>query len=108
MLNGATTPNVKNRQPTSARRYPAVQLVPPWCLKGDVSFRERFLGAKLIFTACRPVLTVEARTALTLRLICGPTTAEIARAFLVPEKPLAQRILSKAKGRYKPVKVVRM
>jgi RNA polymerase sigma factor (sigma-70 family) len=48
---------------------------------------------RLIFTACHPVLTVEARTALTLRLICGLTTAEIARAFLVPEKTLAQRIV---------------
>jgi RNA polymerase sigma factor (sigma-70 family) len=48
---------------------------------------------RLIFTACHPVLTVEARTALTLRMICGLTTPEIARAFLVPEKTLAQRIV---------------
>jgi len=47
---------------------------------------------RLIFTACHPVLAVEARVALTLRLICGLTTAEIARAFLVPEKTLGQRI----------------
>jgi RNA polymerase sigma-70 factor (ECF subfamily) len=47
---------------------------------------------RLIFTACHPVLAVEARIALTLRLICGLTTAEIARAFLVPEKTLGQRI----------------
>ena len=47
---------------------------------------------RLIFTACHPVLPVEARIALTLRLICGLTTAEIARAFLVPEKTLGQRI----------------
>jgi RNA polymerase sigma factor (sigma-70 family) len=40
---------------------------------------------RLIFTACHPVLTLEARTALTLRVICGLTTAEIARAFLVRE-----------------------
>lgn len=40
---------------------------------------------RLIFTACHPVLTLEARTALTLRLICGLTTAQIARAFLVRE-----------------------
>src|SRR6266567_5801842 len=51
---------------------------------------------RLIFTACHPVLTVEARIALTLRLIGGLTTAEIARAFLVPEKTLGQRI-SRAK-----------
>jgi RNA polymerase sigma factor (sigma-70 family) len=47
---------------------------------------------RLIFTACHPVLTMEGRIALTLRLICGLSTAEIARAFLVPEKTLGQRI----------------
>jgi len=47
---------------------------------------------RLIFTACHPVLAVEGRVALTLRLIGGLTTAEIARAFLVPEKTLGQRI----------------
>ena len=47
---------------------------------------------RLIFTACHPVLAVEGRIALTLRLICGLTTAEIARAFLVPEKTMGQRI----------------
>jgi RNA polymerase sigma factor (sigma-70 family) len=46
---------------------------------------------RLIFTACHPVLAVEGRVALTLRLI-GLTTAEIARAFLVPEKTIGQRI----------------
>lgn len=47
---------------------------------------------RLIFTACHPVLAVEGRIALTLRLICGLTTAEIARACLLPEKTLGQRI----------------
>ena len=47
---------------------------------------------RLIFTACHPVLAVEGRVALTLRLACGLTTAEIARSFLVPEKTLGQRI----------------
>jgi RNA polymerase sigma factor (sigma-70 family) len=47
---------------------------------------------RLIFTACHPVLTVEARIALTLRMIGGLTTAEIARACLVPEKTMGQRI----------------
>jgi len=51
---------------------------------------------RLIFTACHPVLAVEGRIALTLRLIGGLTTTEIARAFLVPEKTLGQRI-SRAK-----------
>jgi RNA polymerase sigma factor (sigma-70 family) len=47
----------------------------------------------LIFTACHPVLSREARVALTLRLIGGLTTDEIARAFLVPEPTIAQRIV---------------
>ncbi len=47
---------------------------------------------RLIFTACHPVLPVEGRVALTLRLIGGLTTEEIARAFLVPEKTMGQRI----------------
>ena len=48
---------------------------------------------RLIFTACHPVLTAEARVALTLRLLGGLTTAEIARAFLVSEPTIAQRIV---------------
>ena len=47
----------------------------------------------LIFTACHPVLTTEARTALTLRLLGGLTTEEIARAFLVLAATIAQRIV---------------
>ena len=48
---------------------------------------------RLMFTACHPVLSTEARVALTLRLLGGLTTAEIARAFLVPEPTIAQRIV---------------
>ncbi|WP_191245920.1 RNA polymerase sigma factor [Amycolatopsis deserti] len=48
---------------------------------------------RLIFTACHPVLKTEARVALTLRLLGGLTTEEIARAFLVPEPTVAQRIV---------------
>jgi predicted RNA polymerase sigma factor len=48
---------------------------------------------RLMFTACHPVLTTEARVALTLRLIGGLTTDEIARAFLAPEPTIAQRIV---------------
>src|SRR5579859_3644498 len=47
---------------------------------------------RLIFTACHPILAVEGRIALTLRLVAGLTTTEIARAFLVPEKTMGQRI----------------
>ena len=48
---------------------------------------------RLIFIACHPVLSLEARAALTLRLLGGLTTDEIARAFLVPEPTIAQRIV---------------
>src|SRR4051794_26593827 len=48
---------------------------------------------RLMFTACHPVLSSEARVALTLRLLGGLTTEEIARAFLVPEPTVAQRIV---------------
>jgi RNA polymerase sigma factor (sigma-70 family) len=48
---------------------------------------------RLTFIACHPVLSSEARTALTLRLLAGLSTAEIARAFLVPEATIGQRIL---------------
>ena len=48
---------------------------------------------RLIFTACHPVLSTEARVALTLKLLGGLTTHEIARAFLVPEPTIAQRIV---------------
>jgi len=48
---------------------------------------------RLVFTACHPVLPPEGRVALTLRLLGGLSTAEIARAFLVPEPTIAQRIV---------------
>ncbi|HEY6476940.1 MAG TPA: RNA polymerase sigma factor [Polyangia bacterium] len=48
---------------------------------------------RLIFTSCHPVLARDARVALTLRLLGGLTTAEIARAFLTPEPTIAQRIV---------------
>ncbi len=48
---------------------------------------------RLVFIACHPVLSIEAQVALTLRLLGGLTTDEIARAFLVPEPTIAQRIV---------------
>ncbi|KUL94030.1 RNA polymerase subunit sigma-24 [Bosea sp. WAO] len=53
---------------------------------------------RLIFTACHPVLAIEARLALTLRLIGGLTTEEIGRAFLVPEPTMAQRLVRAKKA----------
>jgi RNA polymerase sigma-70 factor, ECF subfamily len=48
---------------------------------------------RLIFTCCHPALSTEAQVALTLRTLCGLTTAEIARGFLVPEQTMAQRLV---------------
>ncbi len=48
---------------------------------------------RLVFTACHPVLSTDARVALTLRLLCGLTTKEIARAYLTSESTVAQRIV---------------
>jgi RNA polymerase sigma-70 factor (ECF subfamily) len=48
---------------------------------------------RLIFTCCHPALSLEARVALTLRMLGGLSTAEIARAFLVPEATMAQRLV---------------
>jgi predicted RNA polymerase sigma factor len=48
---------------------------------------------RLVFTACHPLLSPEARVALALRMICGLTTEEIARAFLVPEATVSQRVV---------------
>ena len=48
---------------------------------------------RLIFTACHPLLSTDARVALTLKLLCSLTTAEIARAYLLPEPTISQRIL---------------
>jgi RNA polymerase sigma factor (sigma-70 family) len=58
----------------------------------------------LVFTACHPVLSTDARVALTLRLLGGLTTDEIARAYLVPEPTVAQRIV-RAKRTLKEARV---
>src|SRR5207245_8965065 len=62
---------------------------------------EEMLGddrLRLIFTCCHPSLPLEARVALTLRTVCGITTEEISRAFLVPLATMAQRLV-RAKGK---------
>jgi RNA polymerase sigma-70 factor (ECF subfamily) len=59
---------------------------------------------RLLFTCCHPALSPAARVALTLRLLGGLTTAEIARAFLVPEPTMAQRI-SRAKGKIRDARI---
>jgi RNA polymerase sigma-70 factor (ECF subfamily) len=59
---------------------------------------------RLIFTCCHPALGTAAQVALTLRLLGGLRTAEIARAFLVPEKTMAQRLV-RAKGKIRDAKI---
>ena len=64
---------------------------PDYDARLDDEVRDNLLS--LIFTACHPILSPEARSALTLRLVGGLTTTEIARAFLVPEPTIQQRIV---------------
>jgi RNA polymerase sigma factor (sigma-70 family) len=68
----------------------------PFAAPDDVDRLDDDIGddlLRLVFTACHPVLSTQARVALTLRLLGGLTTDEIARAFLVPEPTVAQRIV---------------
>jgi RNA polymerase sigma-70 factor (ECF subfamily) len=59
---------------------------------------------ELIFTCCHPALSIEAQVALTLRTVGGLTTDEIARAFLIPERTMAQRLV-RAKGKIKAARI---
>jgi predicted RNA polymerase sigma factor len=67
------------------------QAMPDWDSALDDDIGDEML--RLIFTACHPLLSREARAALALRMICGLTTEEIARAFLLPDATIAQRIV---------------
>jgi RNA polymerase sigma factor (sigma-70 family) len=67
------------------------QAMPDWDLALDDDIGDELL--RLVFTACHPLLSREARAALALRMICGLTSLEIARAFLLPEATIAQRIV---------------
>jgi len=101
----------KNRALDQLRRYKMLEqkhaeLAAEMDLAHEISSRERSEAVdaaiddeigddllRLVFTACHPVLSPEARVALTLRMVGGLSTAEIARAYLVPEPTIAQRIV---------------
>ncbi|NNH68862.1 sigma-70 family RNA polymerase sigma factor [Nocardia uniformis] len=79
-----------------AKEYDAVRDIPP-AQEPDMSpIADDQL--RMIFTCCHPALSAESQVALTLRLVCGLRTAEIARVFLQPEHTVAQR-LSRAKAK---------
>ena len=82
----------KPRRPPGSRRKTAT--ISPSPIPSGIA-DERL---RLIFTCCHPALPMEARVALTLRTVCGLTTAEMARAFLVAEATMAQRLV-RAKGK---------
>src|ERR1700681_3377984 len=67
------------------------QAMPDWDNALDDDIGDELL--RLIFTACHPLLSREARAALALRMVCGLTTEEIARAFLLPDATISQRIV---------------
>jgi RNA polymerase sigma factor (sigma-70 family) len=85
-------PMLERKHEMLARDMEEQQLaMPDWDSALDDDIGDEML--RLIFTACHPLLSREARAALALRMICGLTTDEIARAFLLPDATIAQRIV---------------
>ena len=85
-------PMLKRTHETIARDMEEEQqAMPDWDSALDDDIGDELL--RLVFTACHPRLSREARAALALRMICGLTTDEIARAFLLPEATIAQRVV---------------
>lgn len=89
----ATRRDATRRAKQGALTYELPAYTPPVELaaESDVIYPDDRL--RLIFTCCHPALAMEAQVALTLRTLGGLETAEIARAFLVPEPPMAQRLV---------------
>ena len=85
-------PMLKRTHETTARDMEEEQqAMPDWDSALDDDIGDELL--RLVFTACHPRLSRAARAALALRMICGLTTDEIARAFLLPEATIAQRVV---------------
>ena len=91
---------VRRESQRDAKHAEALRLLVPQEVSGPVSDDQ----LRLIFMACHPALAPEARVALTLRMVAGLTTEEIARAFLVPETTLAQR-LTRAKRKIRDARI---
>jgi RNA polymerase sigma-70 factor (ECF subfamily) len=89
-----------DRHAQAAALYPGSEALDP--AHEEASLRDDQL--RLIFTCCHPALATAAQVALTLRLIGGLTTAEIARAFVVPESTMAQRLV-RAKGKIRDARI---
>jgi RNA polymerase sigma-70 factor (ECF subfamily) len=85
-----------------ARQTESTMILPPPEPDSDVTIRDDEL--RLVFMCCHPALSLEARVALTLRLVGGLQTPEIARAFLVPEPTMAQRLV-RAKHKVRATKI---
>jgi RNA polymerase sigma factor (sigma-70 family) len=85
------------RRDTQRRKYQQVAATAPASTEPDIDqiidgdLADDLLG--LIFMSCHPILSPDARSALTLKLVCGLTTGDVARAFLAPEPTIAQRIV---------------
>ena len=91
---------VRRESQRDAKHAEALRLLVPQEVSGPVADDQ----LRLIFMTCHPALAPEARVALTLRMVAGLTTEEIARAFLVPETTLAQR-LTRAKRKIRDARI---
>jgi RNA polymerase sigma-70 factor (ECF subfamily) len=90
------------REAQRPERHALAALLPGGDDDGEATMHDDQL--RLIFTCCHPALNLGAQVALTLRLLGGLTTAEIARAFLVPEPTMGQRIV-RAKGKIRDARI---
>ena len=96
------TDRIRRERVLAAKFGVLVKDAPGEAPMNGTTFRDERL--ELIFTCCHPALSVEAQVALTLRTLGGLTTHEIARAFLVPERTMAQRLV-RAKRKIKATRI---
>lgn len=87
---------LRQRRLHAQRQVQVIEELQDYAMGADQSDHLDDIGddlLRLVFVACHPELPADARVALTLRLLCGLSTAEIARAYLIPEPTIAQRIV---------------